>query len=223
MADTIDFYFDVISPYVYIAEARLRGLCERNPGVTIVYRPILFAAVLKHWGQLGPAEIPAKRVFTFKDIIRRCHECGLPLRGPSSHPFNPLTAQRSILAAAPEQRPAATAAILRAGWADGAELGDPATIVAALDSAGLPGAALVARAGAPDIKAALIAETEQALARGVFGVPSFFIHAKSQGRDELLWGQDRLADVETILAGRDPVDAADIAEILARPASATRR
>ena len=217
MADNIDFYFDVISPYVYIAEARLRGLCERNPGVAVVYRPILFAAVLKHWGRLGPAEIPAKRVFTFKDIIRRCHECGLPLRGPSSHPFNPLTAQRSILAAAPEQRPAATAAILRAGWADGAELGDPATIVAALDSAGLPGAALVARAGAPDVKAALIAETEQALARGVF------IRARSPGRDELLWGQDRLADVEAILAGRDPVDPADIAEILARPASATRR
>lgn len=217
MADTIDFYFDVISPYVYIAEALLRRLRERHPEVTVVYRPVLFAALLKHWGQLGPAEIPAKRVFTFKDILRRCAEHGLPLRGPASHPFNPLTAQRAILAAAPEQRPTAAAAVLHAGWAEGAELGDPAAIVAALDRAGLPGATLVARAADPDIKAALVAESEQAIARGVFGVPSY------QVRGELLWGQDRLRDVEAVLAGRDPVEPDAIATLLARPASANRR
>lgn len=217
MADAIEFYFDVISPYVYIAEALLRRLCERHPGVTVVYRPVLFAGLLKHWGQLGPAEIPAKRVFMFKDILRRCAEHDLPLRGPASHPFNPLTALRSIAAAAPEQRPAATAAILRAGWADGRELGDPAVITAALDAAGLPGAELVARAAEPDIKAALVQETEQAIARGVFGVPSYHV------RGELVWGQDRLRDVEAILSGRDPVTPDALAAILARQASASRR
>jgi 2-hydroxychromene-2-carboxylate isomerase len=202
---------------VYIAEALLRGLHERHPGVSVVYRPVLFAALLKHWGQLGPAEIPAKRVFTFKDILRRCAEHDLPLRGPASHPFNPLTAQRAILAAAPEQRPAATAAILRAGWAEGGELGDPQVLVAALDRAGLPGAELVARAGDPTIKAALAAECEQAIARGVFGVPSYLVGG------ELIWGQDRLRDVEAVLTGRDPVAPDAIAELLARPSSANRR
>ncbi|WAS96857.1 2-hydroxychromene-2-carboxylate isomerase [Nannocystis punicea] len=217
MADTLEFFFDVISPYVYLADAMLPGLRERHPDLTIVHRPILFAGLLKHWGQLGPAEIPAKRVFTFKDILRRAAEQGVPLRGPASHPFNPLTAQRAILAAAPEQRAAATTAIARAGWAEGAELGDPAAIVAALDRAGLPGAALVARAGDPDIKAALVAETEQAIALGVFGVPSFLV------RGELVWGQDRVRDVEAILAGRDPVTPDAIDRLLTRPASANRR
>ncbi|MFY0540842.1 DsbA family protein [Nannocystis pusilla] len=113
-------------------------------------------------------------------------------------PVQSLTAQRAILAAAPEQRAAATTAIARAGWGEGAELGDPAVLVAALGRAGLPGAALVARAGDPDIKAGLVAATEQAIALGVFGVPSFLV------RGELVWGQDRLRDVEAVLAGRDP-------------------
>lgn len=216
VAPPIDFYLDVLSPYVYIAEARLRRLRERRPDLVVRYRPILLAAVLKRCGQLGPAEIPAKRVFTFKDIVRRCAEHDLPLVGPSSHPFNPLCALRAILAAAPDQRPDVTAAILRAGWAEGAELGDPATIIAALDRAGLPGAALVARGGTPEIKAALAGETEEAIARGVFGVPSFAVG------DELLWGQDRLGDLERILDGRDPVDPQQVAAILTRPASATR-
>jgi 2-hydroxychromene-2-carboxylate isomerase len=217
MADTIEFYFDVISPYVYIAEALLRGLGERHPGVTVVYRPVLFAGLLKRWGQLGPAEVPGKRVFMFKDILRRCAEHGLPLKGPASHPFNPLTALRALVALAPEQRPAAAAAILRAGWAEGRELSDPAVIAAALDEAGLPGAELVARAGEPDIKAALVHETELAIARGVFGVPSYHV------RGELVWGQDRLRDVEAILAGRDPVTLDAITALLTRPASANRR
>lgn len=216
MADTIDFYFDVISPYVYIAEARLGSLRARRPDLVIVYRPVLFAAILGHWGQLGPAEIPAKRAFTFKDVVRRCSELGLPFRGAATHPFNPLTALRALLAAPEDLRPRAAAAVLRAGWGDGAELGDPAAIAAALTAAGLPGDDLVARAADPAIKAALAAETEQAIARGVFGVPSFL------ARGEVLWGQDRLADLEPILAGRDPVTPELLAGLLTRPSSAVR-
>lgn len=216
MADTIDFYFDVISPYVYIAETRLRRLAAQVPGLVVSYRPILFAAVLNHWGQRGPAEIPAKREFTFKDVIRRCAEQGLAIRGTATHPFNPLTAQRALLALPLAQRPAGTAAVLRAGWAEGRELGDPAVIADALSSAGLDGPALVARAGDPEIKAALVAETQQAIARGVFGVPSYVV------RDEVLWGQDRLSDILPILEGRDPVTPAQLGAMLTRPASASR-
>lgn len=216
MSDTIDFYFDVISPYVYIADARLRALLARRPGLTVVYRPVLFAAILGHWGQLGPAEIPAKRAFTFQDVVRRCSELGLPLRGTATHPFNPLSALRALSAVPEDQRPRAAAAVLRAGWGDGGELGDPSVVAAALTSAGLPGAELVARAHDPDIKAALARETEQAIARGVFGVPSYLV------RGQVLWGQDRIADIEPILDGRDPVTADMIAALLARPSSAVR-
>jgi 2-hydroxychromene-2-carboxylate isomerase len=216
VADTIDFYFDVISPYVYIADARLPALRARRPNLDIVYHPVLFAGLLNHWGQLGPAEIGPKREFTFKDVARRCAEHGLPLVGPASHPFNPLTALRAILATDPPLRPRALTAILRAGWADGRELGDPNVIAAALTAAGLPGVALVARATDPDIKAGLIRETEQALARGVFGVPTFLV------KGQLLWGQDRLVDIDPILDGRDPADSADARRLLSHPASAVR-
>ncbi len=216
MPATVDFYFDVISPYAYIAEARLRAEVQWS-GVTVVYRPVLFAGLLRHWGQLGPAEIPAKRVFTFKDVLRRCAEYNLPLQGPKFHPFNPLVAQRAILAAAPSDRVTATAAVLHAGWALGADLGDADAVATALTSAGLSGAALVARAAEPDIKAGLLAETEQAIARGVFGVPSFVVG------DEVLWGQDRLRDLPALLEGRDPVPTGSIEALLARPAAAQRR
>ncbi len=216
MAEVIDFYFDVISPYVYIAEARLVRLLREDSGLQVRYRPILFAALLNHWGQRGPAEMAAKRVFTFKDVIRRCAEHGLAIRGPATHPFNPLTAQRALLAAPEERRADATAAVLRAGWAEGRELGDPAVIAAALRSVGLDGEALVARAGDPAVKAALAAETTEAIERGVFGVPSFVV------RGEVLWGQDRVSDIGPILAGRDPVTEEQIAAMLARPSSAVR-
>lgn len=214
--DTVDFYFDVISPYVYIADARVQALLARRPDLTVVYRPVLFAAILGHWGQLGPAEIPAKRTFTFKDVVRRCSEVGLPLRGTATHPFNPLIALRALHAVAEDQRPRAAAAVLRAGWGDGGELGDPAVVAAALTSVDLPGDALVARAQDPAIKAALARDTEQAIARGVFGVPSFLV------RGQVLWGQDRIADIEPILDDRDPVTTEMITELLARPSSAVR-
>lgn len=212
----IDFWADPISPYVYIAWHRLLALRARRPDITITVRPILFAALLAHTGQLGPAEIPSKRVFTFKDVWRRCAEHSIPLKGPKTHPFNPLLALRSVTAAAEQDRERALGAVLAAGWTHGHDLADPAAISDALTAAGLDGPALTAAAHDPIIKQALVDATKQAIDRGVFGVPTFGV------ADELVWGQDRIGDVEAILDGRDPVDPSRVAEILARPAGATR-
>lgn len=212
----IDFWADPISPYVYIAWHRLQALRARRPEVTITVRPILFAALLAHTGQLGPAEIPSKRVFTFKDVWRRCAEHQIPVQGPRTHPFNPLLALRSVTAAAEADRERALGAVLAAGWAHGHDLADPAAISDALTAAGLDGPALVAAASDPIIKQALVDATKQAIDRGVFGVPTFGV------ADELVWGQDRIGDVEAILAGRDRIDPEVLAAVLARPAGATR-
>lgn len=217
MADTLEFFFDVISPYVYLADRRLRDLVAGRDDLTVVHRPVLFAGILGHWGQLGPAEIPAKREFLFRDVIRRCHELDLPIRGPATHPFNPLAALRALTAVPDEHRARATEAVLRAGWGDGGELSDPTVLAAALDAVGLVGADLVRRAQDPDIKAALARETERAIALGAFGVPSFWV------RGQMLWGQDRVADIAPILDGRDPVTPEQIAALLAHTSSATRR
>jgi 2-hydroxychromene-2-carboxylate isomerase len=212
----IDFYADPISPYVYIAWHRLQALQARRPELRVRVRPILFAALLAHGGQLGPAEIPSKRVFTFKDVWRRCAEHGLPVRGPATHPFNPLLALRAMTAAAEADRPRALTAVLACGWTHGHDLADPAAITAALSDAGLDGPALVDAAADPIIKQAVVDETRAAIDRGVFGVPTFGVGA------ELVWGQDRIGDVENILDGRDAIDAAQMAAVLARPAGATR-
>lgn len=212
----IDFYADPISPYVYIAWHRLRDLQARRPALRIRVRPILFAALLAHTGQLGPAEIPSKRAFTFKDVWRRCAEHGIPVLGPATHPFNPLLALRAVTAAAEADRARALTAVLACGWAHGQDLADPAAITAALSAAGLDGPALVAAAADPTIKQALVDATTQAIGRGVFGVPTFGVG------DELVWGQDRIGDVERILDGHDAIDPALMAAVLARPAGATR-
>lgn len=214
---TIEFFADPISPYVYIASHRVRRLAAERPELTIAVRPVLFAALLDHFGQRGPAEIAAKRVFTFKDVARRCHDLGVPLVGPATHPFNPLAALRALLAAPAADRLRALAALVDAGWGRGADLGDPAAVARALTEAGLDGPALLAAGAEPELKQRLAAATREAAERGVFGVPTF------GARDELVFGQDRLPDALRVLAGEDPVDPETLAAMLARPAGASRR
>jgi 2-hydroxychromene-2-carboxylate isomerase len=214
---TIDFYADPISPYVYVACHRLARLQAERPELVIRVRPVLLAGLLGHFGQLGPAEIAPKRTFTYKDIVRRCHDFGLPLAGPATHPFNPLAALRAILAAPEADRLRALTAIVDAGWGAGADLGDPAAVARALSRVDLDGPALLRAGEDPAVKQGLIAATTEAAALGVFGVPTFGV------RGDLVFGQDRLPDALRVLAGEDPVDPADLARMLARPAGATRR
>lgn len=214
---SLEFYADPISPYVYIAWHRLKTLLEGRPELHVHVRPVLLAGLLGHFGQLGPAEIAPKRVFTYKDVVRRCHDIGLPLVGPATHPFNPLTALRAVLAAPEADRLRALMAIVDAGWGAGADLGDPAAIARALSGVELDGPALVRAGEDPAVKQALITATSEAAALGVFGVPTFGVMG------ELIFGQDRLPDALRVLAGEDPVDAGRVAQMLARPAGATRR
>lgn len=212
----IDFYADPISPYVYLACHRLARVQAERPELQVRVRPVLLAGLLGHFGQLGPAEIAPKRVFTYKDIVRRCHDLGLPLAGPATHPFNPLAALRAVLAAPAADQLRALTAIVDAGWGAGADLGDPAAVARALARVDLDGPALLRAGEAPTVKQGLIDATRQAAALGVFGVPTFGV------QDELVFGQDRLPDALRVLAGEDPVDADGLAQMLARPAGATR-
>jgi len=211
----VDFYFDFISPYAYFAWCQIRDICRRNDA-TLTVHPILFAAVLEHFGQLGPAEIPAKRVATFKDIARFAALKGIPLEGPATHPFNPLTALRSCqVSVAGDRQHDAIDAIYLAGWGNGADLGDPKAIEAALSQMGMEGQEMVAKTRDPAIKAELFEATKAAIERGVFGVPTMFVG------DEVFWGNDRLHYVELALQGRDPLPP-NVDSFLSRPAGATR-
>src|SRR3954468_3659207 len=118
MPVSVDWYFDFVSPYSYIALHRL----EELPG-PVAYKPVLFAGLLHHWGQKGPAEIPAKRRWTYRWCTWWAKSLGIPFRFPAAHPFNPL--QHLRLALACDSRPEAVKRIFRSIWMSGEHADDP--------------------------------------------------------------------------------------------------
>lgn len=217
MTNPISFYFDYISPYAYLGWRQILTLAAEH-GRAVEPVPILFAALLNHHGHKGPAEIPPKRVYIFKNVLRIAHRLGVPLQPPPSHPFNPLLALRvtALVEDAQAQRRLIDG-LFTATWGAGAGVTDPYLVGAIADQAGLDGAALVRAAGGEEAKARVRQSTERALALGVFGVPTFVVDG------ELFWGCDALPDVEAFLRGEDPVSAALLARWADLPASAGRR
>jgi len=215
---TLRYYFDFISPYAYLGWPQARALAERR-GLALRPVPILFAALLDAHGHKGPAEIEPKRLYTFKHVVRLAHDLGLPLRPPPAHPFNPLLALRLASLPRPEPERARVVELLfERAWGRGEAITDPDAVGSVLDAAGLPGAAMVAEAGTPEAKASVRAQTDDALARGVFGVPS--LEAESTG--EVFWGQDAIPHVERYLAGEDPLPADLVARWSDLPKGAVR-
>lgn len=213
MTDGVDFYFDYLSPYAYLAWIELR---RHDPGFTLRPRPVLFAGLLDHHGQLGPAEIESKRRFVFRDVTRRAIDAGVAVRPPVMHPFNPLAALRvSLAAVAGDAQLAVIDALFSATWMRAAPVDSVEAVARVLEEAGLDGQALTARTAEDAVKTALRTETDVAIARGVFGVPTFVVNG------ELFWGSDQLAYVKRAVEGRDP--ASPLARTPAPPAGAVRR
>lgn len=211
------FYFDFISPYAYLAWTQIGALAGRH-GRAIEPVPTLFAGLLQANGQLGPAEIPRKRAYIFKDVVRTAHVLGVELRPPPAHPFNPLLALRLCSTDMSSQaRIRAVDALFRMVWAGGPAITEAAAVERWLDAAGLPGAELVAGAATDAIKQRVRAQTDEALAHGVFGVPTVLADG------ELFWGLDSFPHLERRLEGKDPVDGVSISAWLDLPVQAVRR
>ena len=173
----VSWVFDVISPFAYLAFPQLSRLPAH---VSVEFVPVLFAGLLKHFGQLGPAEIPSKRRFTYRFVLWRARQLGLPMRMPPAHPFNPLPALRLIIAAGSDRRAAGT--VLEAVFRQGRDVADPAVIAALARELGV--ADVQAVLDDSTVKQCLRDNTAWASARGVFGVPTLVI-----GK-ELFWGHD---------------------------------
>lgn len=194
----IRFLFDYISPYACVAWHALPAIAHRH-GREIHPEPILFAALLDAHGQRGPAEIPAKRRYVFRDALRKAHALGLTLTPPPRHPFNPLTALRATRLLQGPDRTRAITACFAATWTAGPGIDDPTTLATILTAAHLDGPALVAATTAQAAKDDLRDATTQAITDGVFGVPTMIVDG------ELFWGCDSLPHLDAFLAGRDPV------------------
>ena len=150
------------------------------------YKPVLFAGLLNHWGQKGPAEIPAKRRWTYRSCTWWAGELGIPFRFPAEHPFNPLHHLRLALAC--DSRPEAVERIFQSIWTTGENAADPQRFAALCRELG------VAEPRLAEVKDQLRKNTEEAAARGVFGVPSFVVDG------EVFWGADAIEFLAAYLA-----------------------
>lgn len=216
---TVRFTFDYISPNAYLAWTQLPALAARH-GATIEPVPVLFAGLLGAHGQLGPAEMPAKIRWMSKNNLRKAARLGVALNPPPFHPFNPLTALRvSSLELEPASRDALVGALFDAVWVRQLHVAEADVVAHVADGIGLDGRALVAQAADEACKARLRQQTDDAIARGVFGVPSMEVG------DELFWGYDDFPQLERHLAGEDAIDPATWAawDRPGRPSAVRRR
>lgn len=203
------FHFDVISPYAYLAFERLPEALV-GCSYSVEYRPILFAALLKHHAHKGPAEIEPKRQWTFRHVAWLAHQHGIHLQAPAQHPFNPLAVQRLVVAAGANRR--VVEAAFKHVWLGGGDPNDPARLTELRETL------MPARdADSDEVKAELRALTDAAVADGVFGVPTI----TCEGRH--FWGLDALPMLSDCLQGGTWFDGPAWAEAGAPRAGVVRR
>ena len=171
------WYFDFISPFSYLQLGRFQDLPSE---LEITLKPALFSALLKHWGQFGPAEIPPKRQFVYRFFKWQAGRRGMPFVMPPTHPFNPLPPLRLALAGGATRD--VVRQIFHFVYGEGRSLDDEASIVALGATLGI--AEAHAHIAEPGIKKRLQDNTEEAIASGVFGVPTFVVDR------QLFWGDD---------------------------------
>lgn len=190
---TLSFHFDVISPYAFLAfEALPRAL--EGCSYVVDHRPVLFAGMLQHHGQKGPAEIEPKRAWTFRHVAWLAHRQGTPIAAPTPHPFNPLALLRLALASAPAgtlpNRRVVELLMHHVWQGQGADPNDPERLRSLTEQV-----APVRDPAGDEVKAELRAATEAAVAAGVFGVPTIEVDGR------LFWGLDALPMVAAYLQG----------------------
>jgi 2-hydroxychromene-2-carboxylate isomerase len=201
--------FDVISPFSYLS---LKQLARLPQDTTLEFVPVLFAGLLNHFGQMGNAEIGPKRRFTYRFALWRARKMGIEMRLPPAHPFNPIQAQRLIIAAGSDRHAVDT--VFNAVFLHGLDVTDPAVIGELARQLGIadPTAALED----PTVKKRLRDNTDWAIAQGVFGVPSFVIGT------ETFWGHDSFEMVLDYLRDPDEFQDAEMQKVERLPIGVVR-
>ena len=195
MSKQVEFFFDFGSPTSYLAYTQLPGIAAQCRA-GIVWRPMLLGGVFKATGNQSPVTIPAKGKWMFGDLARWARRYGVTLATNPYFPVNTLTLMRGAIGLQLRQRERFLPYVelmFRTMWEQSVNLNDPAVVAATLQGAGFDAAAFTALVGDPEVKAKLIANTEEAVARGVFGAPTMFVG------NEMFFGQDRLDFVREAL------------------------
>jgi len=201
----ITFYLDFISPYAYLAFERLPEVME-GLSYSVSYKPVLIGALLKHHGQLGPAQVPPKREWTYRHALWLAHVNGVEMAMPAAHPYNPLPHLRLALGTTADGDISRYVAetIFRNVWRGGADASDPARL-ADLTSALQP------QRDAAEVRQQLKTNTDEAIAQGVFGVPALVVD------QQMFWGFEGLAPLRAALDGDAWFDGAQWTDAGNRP------
>ncbi len=195
-AKSVDFYFDFGSPTTYLAFTQLPRICA-DSGAALVCRPMLLGGVFKATGNASPVSVPAKGRWMGQDIALWARRYGVPFVFNPHFPINTLTLMRGAVGLQmrrPELLTPYMDAVFKAIWVQARDLGLPAEVAAVVAPLGLSAEAFTALVSDPEVKATLVARTEEAVARGVFGAPTCFVG------NQMFFGQDRLDFVSEALA-----------------------
>ena len=186
--DSIEFWYEFASPYSWIAAERIEALAARA-GITVQWRPFVIGPILRlrpHNPSPTQDAPPAQKKYRRRDVERICAAEGIPLNWPSTYPRNGLLAARVALLADPSWREDFSRRVYRANFVEDREIAEAEVIADIIKSMGRNAPAILDQAQSPENKAALTAAVEQAIAKGIFGAPSFMVG------NELFWSNDRL-------------------------------
>ena len=194
MSKTVEFWYDFLSPTAYLGYWRLKDIAART-GAAIDYRPMLLGGVFKSTGNQTPVNVKPKGKWMFFDMSNYARKYGIPLKSNPYFVFSSLPLMRgAVLAQERGELEPYNDAIFYGVWRDAKNLAEPGIIVETLKEAGLDAGAYVEGIQRQDVKDKLIANTNEAVEKGAFGAPTFFVG------DKMWWGQDRLEWVEEALA-----------------------
>ena len=195
MAKEVEFYFDVGSPAAYLAWKQIPKIAAET-GAQVVYRPFLLGGVFQATGNKSPMEVPAKGHYMLQDLQRYARRYGVDFAHNPHFPINTLMLMRGAVGLQmrqPTRMPVYVDAVFNAIWVEGRNMNDPATVATVIKDAGFERAQFQDLASDPAVKEQLKANSSQAVGRGVFGAPTFFVG------DQMYWGQDRLDFVKEAL------------------------
>lgn len=193
MSKQVEFFFDVGSPASYLAWTQLASIAQRH-NAEIVWRPMLLGAVFQAVGNTSPAAVPAKGAYMLKDLKRFSAIYDVPFRFNPFFPVNTMQLMRGVAAYLVTPKfESYLSAIFNGLWAEKLNMESPEVVAEVLSKVGIEATDFMARISEPEVKARLKSSTEEAVARGVFGAPSFFVNG------EMFFGQDRLSFVEDAL------------------------
>jgi 2-hydroxychromene-2-carboxylate isomerase len=194
MTKSVEFFYDYASPFSYFADCQLPAIAARR-GAQIIYRPAILGGLIVESGNQAPPSVPAKLKYMSADMRRWAARLGVPFVPNPAFPVRSITLMRAALIAQDTGVfPHFHEAMWRAMWIEAANLGDPAVLTDVLTQAGLDAEAIMRGAQDERVKARLKANCDEALARGAFGLPTFFVS------DEMFFGNDRVDFVDEALA-----------------------